>query len=402
MARTRREEAGPAEMAPDKPRRPEAKAFAEIAAKSKSFRPARETLRRVRAVPTIFPDVDRATRIGGWPTERVCVVHGPSSHGKTQFCHGLGKSFLQRGHMYCLIDAECTTPHTWVRTLLGEELADSPAFVASRPDSYEQAVDDVRKVARALVEMRESKKLPPETSALFVVDSIRKLVPEDLIARIKRDGAAGAKGSVDGYGGAAGRMRAQLNAAWLDELVPLMYRTGCSVVFINREAEDPNADAADRKFGNDWKMTGGKALEFDSSLIARIERAGFVYPGGKRSGDEETRKTEVAVGERHKVTIRKTKVAAKQDREEVAYFYTSNGMQVPEGFDRARDLLALGDELGVLKRSGSWISFERSRWQGEAKFVVNVAADALDRIEAKCREKFAADAREHADIVGSA
>ena len=50
----------------------------------------------MRAVPTIFPQYDRATRVGGHPIERWTTVHGPSNHGKTTFLHGLGASFLQR------------------------------------------------------------------------------------------------------------------------------------------------------------------------------------------------------------------------------------------------------------------------------------------------------------------
>jgi RecA/RadA recombinase len=367
--------------------------FADIAARSSGFRPARETLKRVRAVPTIFPDYDRATRVGGHPIDRVCLVHGPSNHGKTVMAHGLGLSFLRRGHMYCLIDAEMTSPITWLEALLREH-ADSAGFLASRPKSYEQAVDDVRKVCAGLVEARVKSRVPEDTSALFVVDSVRKLVPEDIVARIKKMGAEGEKGSVDGYGGRAAQMRAALNAAWLDELTPLMYHAGCAILFISRESEDPDADATARRFGRAYKVGGGKALLFDSSLAMRVEREAFIYPNGRRSQDEEKRETEVAVGERHRVTIHKTKVAAKQDREEVCYFHTSNGAgAVPEGFDRARDVLMLAEELGVAKKSGAWLQFRKQRWQGEARFVATVKPETLYEMEAACRARFADDSR---------
>ena len=392
MARTRRvAEPSPADLAPGKARRPEAKAFAEIAAKSKSFRPAREVLRRVRAVPSIFPSVDRATRVGGWPIDRIAVVHGPSAAGKTLFAHGLGLSFLRRGHMYCLLDVEMTTPQPWMETLFGE-YADNPAFIASRPKTYEQAVNDVRKVAEGVAEQREKGRLPPDTTALFVVDSIRKLVPEDIQARIKKLGAEGEKGSVDGFSGAAGRMRAALNAAWLDELVPLMGHTGCAMLFVGRESDDPTADARDRQFGNDWKLTGGRALYFDSSMVVRVSRASMVFEGPE--GDK------LAVGEKHLVEIHKTKVSARQDRVERAYFHTSSGAKYPEGFDRARDVFHLADEVGVWKTSGAWRSFGRKRWQGEARFVATAELADLDAIEAACREKFGDLVKERSDIVG--
>lgn len=393
MARTRRvaEEPGPADLVPGKPRRPEAKAFAEIAAKSKSFRPAREVLRRVRAVPTIFPWLNWKTRVGGWPIDRVATIHGPSGFGKSLCAMGLGLSFVRREHMFFLCDAENTTPHNWTETLMGD-YADDPRFLAMRPKSYEQAVDGVRRGAEGLAEAREKGRVAPDTTALFVIDSIRKLVPEDIQARIKKMGAQGAEGSVDGFSGAAGRMRAALNAAWLDELVPLMGHTGCGIVFVGREAEDPMASARDKQFGKDWKLTGGKALFFDSSMVMRVSRASMVFEGCEDN--------KVAVGEKHVVEIHKTKVSARQDRVETAYFHTSNGAKHPEGFDRARDVLTLADELGLLKKSGSWISFGRNRWQGEARFVATVEDKMLDEMEAACSDKFGDLARDNSDIVG--
>jgi RecA/RadA recombinase len=386
MARRKPTEEGAADFAPPlPPKHPGARVFADLAASTESFRPARETLKRVRAVSTIFPDVDRKTRVGGWPIERVSLVHGPSAAGKTLLCHGVGLSFLRRGHMYNLIDAELTTPITWLDQLLGPH-ADSSAFLASRPHSYEQAVDDIRRVAEGLAEAREKERVAPDTSALFVVDSIRKLVPKDLMKRIARMGAEGEKGSVDGYGGGAARLKANLNASWLDELGPLMYRTGCAIILVGRESDDATADARDRQFGNDWKLTGGKALFFDSSLVVRVSLAGKVTVGGEDS--------KVVVGERHLVEIHKTKVSAKQDRVEKAYFHTTE-----RGFDRARDVLRLADEYGLVKKSGAWLSLDGHRFQGEARFAETVPAGMLDELEAACRAKFEDESKALADHV---
>ena len=360
-------------------------AFGKIAERFKGFRPAREVLRRVSAVPTIFPPVDHGPRVGGWPIDRVCVVHGPSNNGKTTLCHGLGLSFLMKNHIYALIDAEMTTPITWLESMFGP-YADSGAFVAMRPKSYEQAVDEVRRLANTVAEERDKGKLPPGTSALFAVDSVRKLVPEDIMTRIKKMGAEGEKGSIDGYGGRAAQLRAALNAAWMDELVPLMHATRCAIIFIARESEDPNADARDKMFGNDWKMGGGKSLEFESSLIARVQRDGYVH---ETAGDFKSR----VVGERHRVDIRKTKVAAKQDKVTRCFFHTSNGAIVPEGFDRARDLVEAAERVGVIERlgeKGSWLKWQRKKWQGVNRAVAAIAADPemFAAIDAEARAQF--------------
>lgn len=388
MARARREEKS--ELPPAPARRPEARAFAEIAGRSKSFRPPREVLKRVRAVPTIFPAIDWKTRVGGWPIDRITILHGPSGYGKTKLYLGLGLSFLKRGHMFCPIDAERTTPFPWVETLYGE-LAGDPGFFASRPDNYEQAVDDVRRVAEGLAEARAKGRVPPDTTALFVVDSLGKLVPQDIQAKIRKAGAESEKGSVDGMSGAAGLIKAALHKAWLDELIPLMDRTGCGILLVIREAKDMNASSRDRQFGADWKLQGGESPKYEGSLVVRVSHASMVYEG---DGDES------AIGERHTVQIHKTKVSAREDRVEQTYFWTSNGQKGPEGFDRARDLLYLGGELGVLKKSGAWVSFERKRWQGEARFAATADAATLDALEAACREKFGEDVAKRADVVG--
>lgn len=376
------------------PKNPLQKVYADIATRSKAFRPAREVLRRVRSVPTVFPVVDWKMQVGGWPTERIAVVHGPENNGKTVFCQGVGLSFLRRHHLYRLIDAEMTTPIDWCEMLMGP-YAESGAFGAMRPNSYEQAVDGVRNDAEEIAEQRDKGRLPPDTTCLYVVDSIRKLVPQDIQERIRKSGAEGTDGSVDGYNGAAGRMRAALNAGWLDELVPLMHRTRCSIILIGRESDDPNADARARQYGRDWKLQGGRGMRFDSSMTVRIVRSGFTIIGPKDSG--------TVVGAQHRVEIRKTKVAANEDRVDVGFFHTSNGRQTPEGFDRARDVLMLADELGVTKRSGggSWISYAGKRWQGEAKFAETVRPETLDEMEAEARAVFAGDAAKRAEVVGT-
>jgi RecA/RadA recombinase len=382
------------EIAPELPsKRPGARVFAEIASRSKSFRQAREVLRRVRAVPTIFPALDYKLRVGGWPLDRVAMVHGPSAAGKSLLTLGLGLSFLRRGHAFALVDAECTTPDPWLATMLGAH-ADDPAFFGSRPESYEQAVDDVRKVALGIAEARDKKKLPPDTSCLFVVDSIGKLVPLDIQEKIRKFAAESEKGSVDGYAGASGMIKAALNKAWIDQLVPLMHQTGCAILFVVREAQDRDASPMARKFGSDWKTTGGASLFYDASLVIRVSRASVLHevPDDWKSP---------VVGERHLVEIHKTKVSARQDVVEKCSFSTSNGAWSPEGFDRARDLLDLGLDLGVIKQGGgAWLSYAGNRWQGPKRFLKSATPLLLDEIEAEVRARFAEDVASRADVVG--
>lgn len=351
-----------------------------VAKRFAAWRPAAEVLSRVRAVQTGFVQIDRATRVGGWPIERITTVHGPSNHGKTQLCHGLGLSFLRRGHYYAFIDAEYTSPEQWLRELMGHH-ATHPGFVALRPQSFEQTVDAVRQFAETIGEARSKGELEPDTSALIVVDSIRKLVPERLLEKILKEGAEGKKGSVDGMSGRGAMYKAALQSQWLDELVPLLAQTSCGMVIITREADDPNADARDIMYGNAWRVQGSKSLVYDASLVVRITREEWTKEGAKEDP--------TIVGEKHRARIWKTKVGGKEDRHEDAFFHTSNGVASPLGFDRARDVFELALELGVIERSGAWYSLgDEKLGNGEGRAIAALRDGPLDTIELEVRRLF--------------
>lgn len=329
-----------------------------VAARFGAWRPAAQVLTRVRAVPTRFVQVDHATRVGGWPIERFATVHGPSNHGKTILCHGLGLSFLERGHFYAFVDAEFTTPEDWLAKLMGEH-SKHPGFVALRPKSFEETVDAVREFAEGVADAREKGEIEPDTTALIVVDSMTKLAPEKLLARITKEGASGKKGSVDGYGGRGAQLKAGLIKAWLDELTPLLAHTGTSMIGITRESDDPDADSRDRQFDAAWKVVGGKALTYDASLVVRVTRDSWL----RESADKDSR----IVGERHRARIWKTKVGGKDDKHVDAFFHTSNGVALPEGFARARDVLELAVAAGIVEQSGAWLKWGTRKWNGEVK-----------------------------------
>jgi RecA/RadA recombinase len=319
----------------------------------KGWKPAREVLTTVEAVQTIFPQLDAATRVGGWPLQRVGLVHGPSNHGKSLMLLGLGRSFLEAGGFFFYVDAEMTTPREWVERLLGPA-AGSERFLAQRPTSYEATVKDVREAVEMVVEAREQGLIDQESSALIGVDSIRKLVPDRLHKALE----AG-KGGVDGMKGRAAQYRAALNAEWMDELVPLLYHSHTALVLVARESENPDAGLYDE----DFRVGGGKAIVYDSSLVVRVERASWL-----RESDEQGAPI---LGERFRGTVRKTKIGGKDDRVSRFYFHTGNGREagVPEGFDRVRDSLELARKVGAVDAAGSMLALGERRWRGEASLL---------------------------------
>lgn len=338
------------------------KAMSVLAKDFGGWRPALQVQRTVEAVPTQFLDYDIATGVEGHPISRVTLLHGPSANGKTEFAIGLGASFLARDHFFGLMDEEHTTPSPWLRSLMGD-LANHPGFVALPCDNtYEQAQQQVREFCNRIAGARAKKQLPEDTTGIIVLDSIRKLFPKELMKRLmadlkKKDDDDKPKGGrqqkkpngVDGYGGRAGQIKAALNAAWMDELVPLLADTRIALVIIARETDDPDAGFYDDGF----KVGGGKALAYEASLRLRVEQR-HIYEEG-----EDGKKR--PVGESHVVGIHKSKVAGKMGRVVTSQFHTSNGTVRPAGFWRERDVFEVGKEMGVIEQKGSWYSFDGKR-----------------------------------------
>lgn len=322
-----------------------------VAARFRGFEPAAKVLENVRSVPTIFPSLDRVLRTGGFPLKRVVLVHGPSNQGKSQFKHGLGLSYLMRGHFYANIDAEMTDQIGWAEELMGSQYANSPAFVAMRPKTYEQTIDAVRNFCEEICKARRDGDISDDTGALIAVDSIRKLVPKRLLDVMlkaieeeggeEKAGKKSAKGKgVDGMNGRGAMYKAALNSQWMDEIVPLINQANVTFLIIAREYENPDADM----WAEDFKLSGGKALFFESGIAMRVMHSKWI----KEGSDPSSR----LIGEEHRLQIRKTKIGGKSEKMPEAFFSTSNGEVFPYGFDRWRDLIEHALELGVLVQKG--------------------------------------------------
>lgn len=324
------------------------------------FTPARDVFQPIRSVKTRLISFNAATRVNGFPLQRVVMVHGPSNEGKTTFVLTVAASFIDAGSPVMYNDAERTLDDKFPALIMGPETARSDLFFGSKPATYEEAMDNARKWLQAVSAARAKGQLPADGGALMIVDSLRKLTPAGLASKV----AAGVtKNGVDGVGGRAGQVRAAYTAAWLDELVPLLDAHNASIIMIVRESEDPDADANDKKYGNDYKVTGGKAVFFDSSLVVRIERAGWIGP--KKEGE-----AQVVYGERHVGTIRKTKLGGKDGKNSKFYFCTANGLVSAAGLDPCRDAFDVALKAGLIKKSSSWLSEpEIGQAQGEYAFL---------------------------------
>lgn len=371
--------------------------------------PASEVIREVESVPTCFPYVDRVLGVGGFPIARVCTIQGPSNKGKSTFCLGLIRSFLQAQHPCLFIDAERSTPKSYARLMIGEELYDLPIFQCpQRIGTYENVRALVRSWTEAIGNAREKGSIPEDTTGLVVVDSLHNLFPSTIMEELEKASKAAkepkddkkirfkqpkGRSGVDGMSGMAGMIQAGFNTAWLKELTSLLADTRCAIAIIVRENEVEEGKGLYAK--TMYEPVGGKEVKFAPSLRLRVESKP-IYEEADGEG------TNVLVGERHRVMVEKTKVSGKKDRIPESWFHTSNGRIAPEGFDRARDVFALATSLGVIEQRGAYYYFDGSRLgQGEGMTLRELRKPSVaESVEKACRE-LKSEILENEDAVGT-
>lgn len=354
--------------------------------------PAAELLHDVVAVPTVFPAFDWRVEVGGLPVGSISLIYGPSSEGKTPLAIGLGRSFLERGHLFHLIDAERSTPAAWMRQMLGS-FYDHPGFtMPEQIGSYEHVRAGVRRWCEGIARAREQGLVAEDTAGLCVVDSIGQLLPEGAweemgkTATVKAEAERAAakdkpkrwrpKGYTDGAGKRLGQIQAGANSVWVKELTPLLADTRCSMAIITRESVEQEG------LVTVIRSIGGKDLRYGSGLWLRVESS----PWNHAQGNEK-----VLVGHRHTVQILRSKVGPKRERYNEAWFRTSNGAAMPEGFARPADVLELGRALGAVEERGSHVYFDgESLGNGEPAVVRKLCEDEAlaAALEAACRARF--------------
>jgi len=295
----------------------------------------------VEKVPTISTGsiaIDHITGIGGIPRGRITEIYGPESSGKTTLTLHIISNAQKAGGIAAFIDAEHALDPNYAKKL-GINLEE---LLVSQPDSGEQALE----IAETLVRSG--------AVDVIVVDSVAALVPE---AEIKGD-----------MGDSHVGLQARLMSQALRKLTAAVSRSNCALIFINQVREKIGMMGYG---GPQETTTGGRALKFYSSMRIEIRNAGQI----KDKNDER-------IGHKAKVKIVKNKLAP-PFRETVVEIYYG------EGISREADLLNLGEELGLVKKSGSWYSFGDVRLgQGKenARQFLKENPEIAKELEEKIRE----------------
>lgn len=292
-------------------------------------------------IPTISTGsilIDRATGVGGIPRGRITEIYGPESSGKTTLALHVIANVQKEGGIAAFIDAEHALDPAYAKKL-GINLEE---LLVSQPDSGEQALE----IAETLVRSG--------AVDVIVVDSVAALVPE---AEIKGD-----------MGDSHVGLQARLMSQALRKLTAATSRSNCALIFINQVREKIGMMGYG---GPQETTTGGRALKFYASMRIDIRNIGQI----KGKGDER-------IGHKAKVKIVKNKLAP-PFREAIVEIYYG------EGISREADLLNLGEELGLVKKSGSWYSYGNIRLgQGKenARIFLKENPEIATELEAKIME----------------
>ncbi len=291
----------------------------------------------IPAIPTGSLSLDIALGIGGIPRGRVIEIYGPESSGKTTLSMHCIAEVQKKGGLAAFIDAE----HAFDKIYAEKLGIDTENLLISQPDNGEQALEIAEHLIRS------------GAIDIIVIDSVAALTPKAELEGDMGDNKVG--------------LQARLMSQALRKLTAILNKTNCACIFINQLREKIGV-----MFGNPETTTGGNALKFYSSVRLDIRRSTQIKEGG-----------DSVIGNRTRVKVVKNKVAPPFKVVEFDIMYG-------EGISKVGEILDLGVELDILKKSGSWFSYQDSKLgQGRdaVKRLLQENPELMEEIETKIRAK---------------
>ncbi|WP_028911409.1 recombinase RecA [Prevotella sp. MA2016] len=297
-----------------------------------------EQITNVEVIPTGSISLNAALGVGGYPKGRIIEIYGPESSGKTTLAIHAIAECQKTGGIAAFIDAE----HAFDRFYAANLGVDIDNLYISQPDNGEQALEIADQLIRS------------SAIDIIVIDSVAALTPKKEIEGDMGDSAVG--------------LQARLMSQALRKLTSTVAKTNTTCIFINQLREKIGV-----MFGNPETTTGGNALKFYASVRLDIRKSQAI-----KDGDN-------IIGNLVKVKVVKNKVAPPFRKAE---FEITFG----EGISKVGEIVDMGVEYGIIKKSGSWFSYEDSKLaQGRdaVKTLLKDNPELCEELEAKIMEAIA-------------
>lgn len=289
----------------------------------------------VEVIPSGSIALNAALGVGGYPKGRIIEIYGPESSGKTTLAiHAIAEA-QRAGGIAAFIDAE----HAFDRFYAAKLGVNVDELLISQPDNGEQALEIADQLIRS------------SAIDIIIIDSVAALTPKAEIEGDMGDNKVG--------------LQARLMSQALRKLTSTISKTNTTCIFINQLREKIGV-----MFGNPETTTGGNALKFYASVRIDIRKVTTLKDG------------DTPIGNQVRVKIVKNKVAPPFRKAE---FEITFG----EGISHIAEIVDLGTELGIIKKSGSWFSYEDAKiGQGRdaVKRMLKDNPELCEELEAKIAE----------------